>query len=160
MANQSNVKQVTDKLDDFSYDELKQVRDYTDNRISEVHPGGGTQAQDLQARLADMNDTELTKLREDINNRLMDDMDRKTGSADASADDEKKKYIAQYGNDPIHQERAQDVPVPVSQEGKDLQDEAAEAEHQASGANSEPEKMDRLKEAVGRQTEKAHQEAK
>lgn len=68
-------------------------------------------------------------------------LDNKQGSADASADDERKKAIAQAGNNPLAQERAQDVPQPSSNELKDLQNEMSEAEHQAKGTHSDDPKL-------------------
>jgi hypothetical protein len=92
-----------------------------------------------------------------------DNLDTRQGSADVSADDEKKKWIAQNGDNPNHQERAQDVPQPESDEVKDLQNEAAEREHQAkTGDVSDEEKANRIEQADpqenhGRQvTEKQH----
>ena len=80
-----------------------------------------------------------------------DNLDTRVGSADVSADDEKKKYIAQAGSNPLAQERAQDVPQPQSNEAKDLQNELAEAEHQAKGAATEDEKEGRLNAAANRE---------
>jgi hypothetical protein len=94
-------------------------------------------------------------------------LDSHVGSADASADDEKRKYIAQNGDNPLAQETAQAVPQPESNEVKDLQNEAAEAEHQAKGASSEDEKEGRLNAAINREglteqvraaTDKAHRD--
>lgn len=94
------------------------------------------------------------------------DLPNRQGSADVGADDERKKYIAQHGENPLAQERAQDVPQPSSNELKDLQNEMSEAEHQAKGANSEAEIADRLdaasdrdetlKQTVRKATDKAH----
>jgi hypothetical protein len=95
------------------------------------------------------------------------DLDNHQGSADVSADDERKKYIAQNGNNPLAQERAQDVPQPQSNELKDLQNELSEAEHQAKGANTDDEKEGRLNAAANREdlndtvraaTDKAHRD--
>lgn len=94
-------------------------------------------------------------------------LDNKQGSADVSADDERKKFIAQNGENPLAQERAQDVPQPESNELKDLQNELSEAEHQAKGADTEDEKEGRLNAATNREdlngtvrsaTDKAHQD--
>jgi hypothetical protein len=85
------------------------------------------------------------------------DLDNRQGSADVSADDERKKFIAQNGENPLAQERAQDVPQPQSDEVKRLQDEMAEAEHQAKGASAddpeeaEGEKEGRLNAAANRE---------
>lgn len=97
-------------------------------------------------------------------------LDNRLGSADVSADDERKKYIAQNGENPLAQERAQDVPQPSSNELKDLQNDMALAEHQAKGANSEEEIADRLeaasdrddnlKDTVRRATDQAHKDQK
>jgi hypothetical protein len=98
------------------------------------------------------------------------DLDNHQGSADVSADDERKKYIAQNGNNPLAQERAQDVPQPESNELKDLQNELSEAEHQAKGVHSvnpDDEKEGRLNAAANREdlndtvraaTDKAHRD--
>jgi hypothetical protein len=96
------------------------------------------------------------------------DLPNKQGSADVTADDERKKFIAQNGENPLAQERAQDVPQPSSNELKDLQNDMAEAEHQAKGADSEEEIADRLEAAsdrdenlndtVRRATDKAHED--
>lgn len=94
-------------------------------------------------------------------------LDNRQGSADVSADDERKKYIAQNGENPLAQERAQDVPQPQSNEAKDLQNELAEAEHQAKGADTEDEIEGRLNAAANREnlndtvraaTDKAHKD--
>lgn len=75
------------------------------------------------------------------------DLDNKLGSADVSADDERKKFIAQHGENPLAQERAQDVPEPASDELKDLQNEMSEAEHQAKGVHTkDPEQAEDEKE--------------
>lgn len=94
-----------------------------------------------QKATANMTDDELRDKRDEINDTLMDDMDNKQGSADASADDEKKKYIAQHGDSIKDSERAQDVPQPVTDEVKDLQNDVAEDEHQAQGDDT-PEEAD------------------
>lgn len=78
-------------------------------------------------------------------------LDNRQGSADVTADDERKKYIAQNGENPLAQERAQDVPQPQSNELKDLQNEMAEAEHQAKKAGTDQEIADRLEAASDRQ---------
>lgn len=85
-----------------------------------------------------------------------DNLDTRQGSADVSADDERKKWIAQNGDNPLAQERAQDVPQPQSNEVKDLQNEAALREHQAKTPNvSEEEKANRVEQA---DTEESHGE--
>lgn len=96
-------------------------------------------------------------------------LDNRQGSADVTADDEKKKWIAQNGENPLAQERAQDVPEPQSDELKDLQNDMAEAEHQAKKAGTDQEIADRLEAASDRQdnlndtvrkaTDKAQKEA-
>lgn len=132
-SNQNAIKTVTDKLDDMNPDELRQVRNYADNRLHETDPDGSSKDQDFRNRLADMDERELEELRDDVNDRLLAYADGDAASADESADDEKKKYIAQHGADPNAQLTSQDVPTPSDQDGKDLQDEKAREEHTAKG---------------------------
>ncbi len=132
-ANQKNIKEITDKLDKFNPNELHQVRNYTDNRLHETDPDGSSKDQDRKNGLSDMDENELAALRDDINERLLSQADGDLSSADESADDEKKKYIAQYGADKNAQLTAQDVPMPSDDEGKKLQDEKAHDEHMAKG---------------------------
>jgi hypothetical protein len=87
----------------------------------------------VKKHLADLSDDELREVRDQINDYLMDDMDTKLSSADPSADDEKKKYIAQHGSNPNAQTSAQNVPQPSSDEVKELQNEKAHDEHMARG---------------------------
>lgn len=78
-------------------------------------------------------ENELRQVRDHVDNRLASMQPDTQGSADASADDEKKKYIAQHGSNPNAQTTAQNVPEPVSDEVKDLQNEKAAEEHRARG---------------------------
>lgn len=100
-----------------------------------------------------MNLDEMQQVRRHLDNRISDQLPNEQGSADVSADDEKKKYIAQHGQNPLDQERAQDVPMPVTDEVKDLQNDMAEREHQAKGGNttSESVKRSRIEEAGERE---------
>lgn len=105
-------------------------------------------------KLSEMNYDELTQVRRFLDNRLAEMHPDHQGSADASADDEKKKYIAQHGANPNAQTTAQNVPQPSSDELKDLQNEKAREEHDARGtaangehAVSEDEKERQLKAA-------------
>lgn len=88
---------------------------------------------EVRGHLDNLDDSELREVRDRINDKLMDSLDTKQASADASADDEKKKYIAQHGSNPIAQTSAQNVPQPVGDEAKDLQNEKAHDEHLARG---------------------------
>jgi hypothetical protein len=105
-TNQHNIGHIQDMMKNFSRDEYTQVRDYIDNRIQETTPG---------------------------EQRNIGGAGTGVEGPDASADSEKKKYIAQYGTNPIAQETAQSVPQPESEEVKKLQDEKAKEEHMAKG---------------------------
>lgn len=87
----------------------------------------------IREQIGKLNENQLMELRQQINDRLLTFAEGQVGSADASADDEKRKLIAQHGNNANEQLSAQSVPEPVSDEVKDLQNEAALAEHQAKG---------------------------
>lgn len=103
-----------------------------------------------------MSDDELKQKRDEINDTLMDDMDNKLGSADVSADDEKKKYLAQHGDLVKDAERGQDIPSPVSDEAKDLQNEVSEQEHQAKApeyTDAPPDEAEAIKESGEPMTE-------
>lgn len=128
-SKQAKVREITDKLQELNTDELKQVRDYTDNRLSEQDANYHSGVPDWK----DLDRGSLENLRNDINEHLLSKADGDLSSADESADDEKKKYIAQHMANPNAQLTAQDVPEPKSDEVKDLQNEAARAEHEAKG---------------------------
>lgn len=87
----------------------------------------------IREQIGKLNESQLMELRQQINDRLLEVAEGSVGSADASADDEKRKLIAQHGNNANEQLSAQAVPEPTSDEVKDLQNEASFAEHQARG---------------------------
>lgn len=86
----------------------------------------------IKQQLKDLTPAEKGTIRDQINIELTGIAEGRQGSADVDADDEKKKYIAQFG-DPNAQRRAQDVPEPESDELKRLQDQKSLEEHQAAG---------------------------
>jgi hypothetical protein len=130
---QHDIEHAKTMMSNFNPDELTQVRDWIDNQLHEKDPNGSSRTQDINNSLSDMDENELTELRSKIDDRLLESRDDTQGSADASADDEKKKYIAQNGTNPLAQTTAQNVPQPESDEVKDLQNQKAEEEHQAKG---------------------------
>lgn len=132
---QHDIEHAKTMMSNFNPDELKQIRHWVDNRLHDEDPDGSSKDQDIANQLADMDEPALTELRTKIDDRLLEYRDETQGSADASADDEKKKYIAQNGTNPIAQTTAQNVPQPQSNEVKDLQNEKAEEEHQQRGHN-------------------------
>lgn len=87
----------------------------------------------IKTVMKNFSDDEIAQVRDWANDKLQGHTDSTLGSADASADDEKKKFIAQHGADPNAQTTAQNVPQPVSDEVKDLQNEKAREEHDAKG---------------------------
>lgn len=148
MTTQTTTNQITNQISDLSTSELKRVRNFVDNRLHENDPDYANGKPDLDS----MDKGELGKLRDDINQLLTDEADSTLSSADASADDEKRKYIAQNGSNPLAQETAQSVPAAVSDEVKDLQNEAARIEHDAKSDEgvSDEDKAERIKSAVDR----------
>lgn len=134
MTKQHDIEHLKTMMAHYDATELKQVRNWVDNRLAEADQDEARSRQDnLDSRIDDMDEDQLTKARQRIDDRLVDFKDDQQGSADVSADDEKKKYIAQHGANPNAQTSSQNVPQPESGEVKDLQNEKSREEHDARG---------------------------
>lgn len=108
--------------------------------------------------LKDLDNGEKAILRDQINIDLTGQAEGRLGSADISADDEKKKYIAQHGN-PNAQPRAQDVPEPESDELKDLQNKVALEQNRTGNYDNNPGDLDDEKENEQKYHEDAQRHA-
>lgn len=134
MAKQHDIEHLKTMMANYNATELKQVRNWVDNRLAEADPDEArSRDSNFDDRVDSMNEDELTKARQRIDDRLVEFKDDQQGSADVSADDEKKKYIAQHGANPNAQTSSQNVPQPESDEVKDLQNEKSREEHESRG---------------------------
>lgn len=133
-SKQHDIEHAKTMMSNFNPDELKQIRDWVDNQLHDKDPDAARDQDSFSDKIDHMDEDKLTKLRQQIDNRLVEFKDDTLGSADPSADDEKKKHIAQHGADPNAQTSSQNVPQPVSNEVKDLQNEKSREEHESRGS--------------------------